>query len=91
MVSTSDHSCREMGGIRQVHPIRVSSLLAQGFTDGKLQIGNVYNNETFVIWGSSTLGDPGQQIGGSYTSSSNLIFISIADFSNYKFISVGAL
>ncbi len=71
----------------------VSSIIAQGFTDGKLEIGSVQadSNDTFVVWGSSTLGDPGHQIGGVYNSSSAMVFISIADFTSYNFISIGAL
>ncbi len=71
----------------------VSSILAQGFTNGQLEIGSVQaaSNDTFVIWGSSSLGDPGQQIGGVYNSSSDLVFLSIQDFTSYNFISVGAL
>lgn len=92
ITSTSDHQLQGNGWYpTSFIQIDVSSLLSQGFTDGKLQIGNVYSSDSFVIWGSSSLGDPGQQIGGTYTSSSNLSFISIADFSNYGFISIGAL
>nr|MBA3726894.1 hypothetical protein [Armatimonadota bacterium] len=71
----------------------MSSILAQGFTDGKVQIGSVQSgsNDTFVIWGSSALGDPGSQIGGVYDSSSDLVFLDIANFTNYNFISIGAV
>ncbi|HEY3664176.1 MAG TPA: hypothetical protein VGL24_13565 [Chthoniobacterales bacterium] len=92
ITSTSDHQLQGNGWYpTSFIQIDVTSLLAQGFTDGKLQIGNVYNSDSFVIWGSSALGDPGQQIGGTYTSSSNLSFISIADFANYGYISIGAI
>ena len=71
----------------------LSSILAQGFTDGQLQIGSVQgsSDDTFAIWGSSALGDLGTQIGGVYDSSSDMIYVNIADFSEYEFISIGAL
>lgn len=92
VVSTSDHQLQGNG----IYPttfiqLDVSSIIAQGFTDGQIQIGNVYGSDSFVIYGSSALGDPGQQIGGVYGSSSNLSFISIADFADYDFISFGAV
>ena len=92
VVSTSDHQLQGNG----LYPttfiqLDVSSIIAQGFTDGKIQIGNVYGTETFVIYGSSSLGDPGQQIGGLYGSSSSLQFISIDDFAEWNFISIGAV
>lgn len=92
ITSTSDHQLQGNGWFPTAFiQLNVSSILAQGFTDGKIQVGNVYNSETFVIWGSSTLGDPGQQIGGVYTSSSSLAFLSIADFADYDYISIGAV
>lgn len=94
IVGPADHELQGNG----VYPLQfiqldVSSILAAGFSDGKIEIGSVQagSNDTFVIWGSSSLGDPGQQIGGVYDSSSDLVFVSIADFANYKFISIGAL
>ena len=92
VVSTSDHQLQGNG----LYPttfiqLDVSSIIAQGFTDGKIQIGNVYGTETFVIYGSSSLGDPGQQIGGLYGSSSSLQFISLDDFAEWNFISIGAV
>lgn len=94
IVGPADHELQGNG----TYPLQfiqfdVSVILAQGFTNGALEIGSVQagSNDTFVIWGSSTLGDPGQQIGGVYNSSSDMQFISIADFISYKFISIGAL
>ncbi|CAN5380612.1 hypothetical protein BH20VER3_BH20VER3_17710 [soil metagenome] len=92
IVGPADHELQGNG----YYPLQfiqfdVSSIIAQGFTDGKLQIGSVQANETFVIWGSSALGDPGHQIGGVYDSSSDLVFVSISDFTSYNFISIGAL
>ncbi|MEP6975205.1 MAG: hypothetical protein ABI897_07080 [Spartobacteria bacterium] len=92
VASTSDHQLQGNGWIPTTFiQLDVSSLLTQGFTDGKIQVGNVYGSETFVVWGSSVLGEPGEQIGDTYGSSSSLSFVSIDDFSNYKYISIGAV
>ncbi len=94
VVGPADHELQGNG----VYPMQfiqldVSSILASGFSDGKIEIGSVQagSSDTFVIWGSSSLGDPGHQVGGVYDSSSDLAFVSIADFASYKFISIGAL
>jgi hypothetical protein len=92
VINTTDHQLWGNGTSPTAFiQLDVSSILAQGFTDGKIQVGNVYNSESFVIYGSNTQGQLGQQIGGVYGSSSSLQFISIADFSSYDFISIGAL
>ncbi len=94
IVGPADHELQGNGvSPLQFIQLDVSSILAAGFTDGKIEIGSVQagSNDTFVILGSSTLGDPGQQIGGVYDNSSDMVFLSIADFASYKFISIGAL
>lgn len=92
VVDTSDHQLHGDGILpTSFIQLDVSSILAQGLTGGQIQVGNVYGTESFVIYGSNALGDPGQQLGGTYDSSSSLTFVSIADFSKYNFISIGAL
>lgn len=92
IVGPANHELQGYGSLpEQFIQLDVSSIIAQGFSDGKLEVGSVGSNDKFAIWGSSTLGDPGQQIGGTYNSSSNMVFISLADFSSYNYISIGAL
>lgn len=92
VVSTSDHQLQGNGWFPTTFiQIDVGSILSQGLTDGKIQVGNVYGTDSFVIYGSNSLSDPGTQIGGLYTSSSNLAFVSISDFQDYDFISIGAV
>ena len=56
VVSTSDHQLQGNGWFpTSFIQIDVSSILAQGFTDGKLQVGNVYGTDSFVIYGSNSL------------------------------------
>lgn len=94
IVGPADHELEGNGGSPlQFIQLDVSSILAQGFTDGKIEIGSVQSgsNDTLAIFGSSSQGVLGQQIGGVYDSSSDMVFLSIADFTSYNFISVGAL
>ncbi len=92
VVSTSDHQLQGKGFYPAAFiQFDVSSIVAQGFTDGKIQVGNVYGSDSFVIYGSSSSGSLGQQIGGVYGSSSRLDFLSVADFSDYDYISIGAV
>lgn len=92
IVGPSNHELQGNGSLpQQFIQLDVSSILAQGFSNGKIEVGSVGSNDRFVIFGSSTLGDPGQQIGGTYNSSSDMVFINIADFSSYNYISIGAL
>lgn len=94
IVGTADHELQGNGYFpTQFIQFDVSLILAQGFTDGKLQIGSVQGDtdETFVIFGSNTAGAGGTMLGGVYDSSSDGVFVSISDFTNYNFISIGAL
>lgn len=94
IISTSTHELQGNGWYStQFIQFDVSSIIDLGFTEGKLPMGGVQgsSNDSFVIWGSSKLGDPGTQVGGVCTSSSNMLFVSIADFTDYDFISIGAL
>ncbi|HEY1770710.1 MAG TPA: hypothetical protein VGG02_10705 [Chthoniobacterales bacterium] len=92
VTSTSDHELQGNGWYpTQFIQLDVSSIVAQGFTNGKLQVNSVQGNDSFVIWGSNTLGSAGQQIGSAYYSNSNMTFVSIANFTSYKYISIGAL
>lgn len=94
VVGTAAHELQGSGvSPLQFIQLDVSSILAAGFSDGKIEVGSVQggSNDTFAIFGSSTQGVLGQQIGGVYDSASDGTFLSIADFSTYKFISIGAL
>jgi hypothetical protein len=94
VTGTPDHELQGNGWYpQQFIQLDVSSILAHGFSNGKIEVGSVQSNsnDTFVIWGSSSLGDPGHQIGGTYDSTSDMVFVNISDFSDYNFISIGAL
>ncbi|MGI8889587.1 MAG: hypothetical protein ACR2G0_02235 [Chthoniobacterales bacterium] len=94
VIGPDDHELQGNGASPvQFIQFDVGSIIAQGFTDGMLQVGSVQadSNDQFVIYGSSTAGTLGTQIGGAYDSSSDLQFVSIANFTSYNFISIGAI
>lgn len=92
VTSTSDHELQGNGFYpAQFIQLNIGSLVSQGFTDAKIEVGSVGAGDTFVLWGSTSLTDPGHQIGGLYTSSSDLQFIDIGDLSSYAYISIGAI
>jgi hypothetical protein len=91
----SDHELQG-GGTQplQFITLDISSLLSTGKVfDGAIEIGSVQSssNDTFNIYGSNTLGALGTKIGGTYNSTSDQLFLALADFGSYKYISVGAV
>lgn len=70
----------------------VGSIFSEGFTDGKLQIGNVQNssNNPLPVWAPSIIDDSGVPTEGINDRSSGLVFATVANFTNDKFISIGA-
>jgi hypothetical protein len=95
IVGPSDHELQGSGGQPvQFMTLDLSSLLAtHKVFDGQIEIGSVQgsSNDTFNIYGSNTLGTLGTKIGGTYDGSSDLIFLSLADFGSYNYISIGAV
>jgi hypothetical protein len=71
----------------------LSSILALGFTGGKLKVSSVDPGEAFDIYGSNALGSLGTKIslgGGPYGDADNNSFVNIPNFGAFKFISVVA-
>lgn len=66
------------------------SILAAGFTNGKVEVGSVQAGETFVLFGSNTLGTLGSQIGSAFGSSFDGLFVSVPNFGSFKFLSIAA-
>ncbi len=95
LVGTGDHELSATnGGPAQYITLDISTLLGRGgVTDGKIEIGSVQSssNDTFNIYGSNTLGTLGTKIGGTYDSTSDQVFLSIANFGSYNFISIGSV
>jgi hypothetical protein len=95
VVGPSDHELQGNGtGPVQYITLDISALLARGgITDGKIEIGSVQSssNDTFNLYGSNTLGTLGAKIGGTYDSTSDQVFLSIASFGSYNYISIGSV
>lgn len=91
IVGPSDHELQSSGGMPlQYIQLDLGALFAAGkITDGKLQIGSVQSGEGFALYGSSTLGTLGTQL-GTFDSSSDLVFVDVPDFGAFRYISIGA-
>lgn len=70
----------------------LTSIIAQGFTNGQLEIGSVQSvsNDQFSFYGSDTAGLLGVQLGGLFDSTSDSTFVNIADFGNWNLVSIAA-
>jgi hypothetical protein len=79
------------GNPLQFIQLDLTSILAQGFTNGKIEIGSVQSSESFNLYGSNTLGSLGIKLNSTpYDSSKDDTFVSVPNFGTYKFISVVA-
>lgn len=91
VVDTPHHELQTFDGMPlQFIQLDLSSLLNQGFTDGKIEVGSVQSGESFALYGSNALGVLGTQI-GTYDSSSDLAFVDVPNFGQFDYISIGAL
>ena len=95
VAGTYDNELQSGGGQPlQYITLDISALLASGKVfDGKLEIGSVQanSNDMFNIYGSNTLGTLGTKIGGTFDSTSDQVFLTLADFGTYDYISIGAV
>ena len=93
-VGLADHQWRENGYFStQSVQLDVNSILPQGVTDEKLQLGSVHgaSNDAFATLGSSTLRDSGEQTGEISVRPSDMVFASIANLTNSKLTSAGSV
>ena len=78
----------------QFMTLDIHKLLATGRVfDGQVEIGSVQSNsnDLFNIYGSNTLGQLGTKIQGTYDGTSDQVWLTLADFGNYNYISFGAI
>jgi len=68
----------------------LSSILGQGFTNGEIEVGSVQTGESFVLFGSNTLGSLGTQIGGVFGSTFSETFVAVPNFGAWNYVSVAA-
>src|SRR5882762_11658755 len=69
----------------------LTSILAQGFTGGMIEVGSVQSGELFNLYGSNTLGTLGTKLNSiAFDSSKDDVFVAVPSFGTYKFISIVA-
>ena len=90
-VTNNELQVNSNGDPLQFIQLDITSILAQGFTNGKIEIGSVQSGELFNLYGSNTLGLLGTKLNATpYNSSVDDMFVSVPNFGTYKFISVVA-
>jgi hypothetical protein len=92
LVNTPNNELQVANGTPlQFIQLDLTSILAQGFTNGKIEIGSVQAGEQFNLFGSNTLGSLGTKLNSTpYGTSVDDQFVSVPNFGTYKFISVVA-
>jgi hypothetical protein len=69
--------------------LNLSSILAQGFTNGQISVGSVQPGESFFLYGSNTAGTLGVQLNNTaFGNSVDDTFVNVPQFGSYQFISV---
>ena len=93
LVNTANNELQVNGSGNPLQFIQLDlrSILPQGFTNGKIEVGSVQNGELFNLFGSNTLGTLGTKLNSTpYDSSKDDVFVSVPSFGTYQFISVVA-
>ena len=77
------------GAPLQFIQLDLSSILAQGFINGQIEVGSVQSGESWNLYGSNTLGSLGVKLNGAaFGSSTDEQFVNVPNFGLYNFISV---
>jgi hypothetical protein len=72
--------------------LNLSSIIAEGFMNGRLSVGSVQPGELFQIYGSNQLGMLGTALFASpLGNESDNSFVAIPDFGTYHYISIAAI
>lgn len=91
--NTSDHELQ--AGSSTSNPfdfiqLNLSSIIQAGATSGAVSVTSVQSGEAFTIFGSNTAGTLGTQLGGTFGSSSDNVFVNLPNFGQYNFYSIAA-
>lgn len=70
--------------------LNLSSIIRAGATNGMVSVTSVQSGEAFTIFGSNTAGTLGTQLGGTFGSSSDNVFVSLPNFGQYNYYSIAA-
>lgn len=90
-VANNELQVDSQGNPLQFIQLSLTSILTQGFTNGKIEIGSVQSGELFNLYGSNTLGTLGTLLNGTpYDTTKDDVFVAVPNFGTYKFISVVA-
>jgi hypothetical protein len=90
LVNTLDNELQVSNGVPVSYiQLDVRSILANGFTNGKISVGSVQTNESFSLYGSSSAGTLGALL-GTYGSSYDDLLVDIPNFGTYGYVSVAA-
>jgi hypothetical protein len=90
LVNTFDNELQVNNGVPINYiQIDIRSILASGFTNGKIEVGSVQTNESFALYGSSSAGTLGTFL-GTYGSSNDDLLVDIPSFGTYGYVSVAA-
>ncbi|MFL6583154.1 MAG: hypothetical protein ACJ8KU_01395 [Chthoniobacterales bacterium] len=66
----------------------LSMVLKAGATSGSVSVASIQAGESFAIYGSNSLGTLGTQLGGTYGSSFDNMFVSLPGFGQYNYYSI---
>lgn len=91
IVGPSGHELQSSSGMPlQYIQLDLGALFAAGIiTNGKVEVGSVESGGAFALYGSSSLGTLGTKL-GSFDSASDLNFVNIPDFGDFRYVSIGA-
>jgi hypothetical protein len=90
LVNTLDNELQVNNGVPVNYiQLDIRSILANGFTNGKISVGSVQTNESFSLYGSSSAGTLGALL-GTYGSSYDDLLVDIPNFGTYGYVSVAA-
>jgi hypothetical protein len=65
-----------------------TAMLAAGLLNGQISVGSVQPGEAFAIYGSNALGVLGTQVGPTYDSSVDNMYVAITNFGQFNFYSI---
>ena len=68
----------------------LTTIISAGATSGAVSVTSVQEGERFTIFGSNVAGTLGAQLGATYGSSLDNIFVSLPNFGQYNFYSIAA-
>jgi hypothetical protein len=90
LVNTLNNELQVTNGVPDNYiQIDIRSILANGFTNGKISVGSVQTNESFSLFGSSSAGTLGTFL-GTFGSSYDDLLVDIPNFGTYGYVSVAA-